>query len=226
MKVKSLLFAAAALLAFSASAEYVEWTGKMNLSITPEEFVAGDVEADLILTEVGNIPNFTLAEAHFNLPEGIVLDDVEESDETMGTNDKGKTVNPFLGNWQANMKTETEGVIFGNNSKKIPVEVSDGMAICHLYFVVDDSFEANGQQIEMFDVKFSVEGGDTYQMPRFTLIEFPKKDAVNDINVNKAVASVKYYNAAGVAADSAFDGVNIVVTKYADGSKSVSKVVK
>lgn len=50
--------------------------------------------------------------------------------------------------------------------------------------------------------------------------------AVTDINTGKAVTSVKYYNAAGVAADNAFEGVNIMVTKYADGSQSVSKVVK
>ena len=50
--------------------------------------------------------------------------------------------------------------------------------------------------------------------------------AVEDINAAKAVSSVKYYNAAGVASDNAFEGVNIVVTKYADGSQSVAKVVK
>ena len=49
---------------------------------------------------------------------------------------------------------------------------------------------------------------------------------VADVNAAKAVASVKYYNAAGVAADSAFEGINIMVTKYADGSQSVVKVVK
>ena len=49
--------------------------------------------------------------------------------------------------------------------------------------------------------------------------------AVENINAGKAVAGVKYYNVAGVAADEAFDGVNIVVTKYVDGTQSVAKVV-
>jgi hypothetical protein len=49
---------------------------------------------------------------------------------------------------------------------------------------------------------------------------------VNDLGADKAVASVKYYNAAGVAADAAFDGVNIVVTKYVDGTQKVVKIVK
>ena len=50
--------------------------------------------------------------------------------------------------------------------------------------------------------------------------------AVSDVNVEKAVSSVTYYNAAGMASETAFDGINIVVTKYADGSQSTAKVVK
>ena len=49
--------------------------------------------------------------------------------------------------------------------------------------------------------------------------------AVNDINA-KAVAGVKYYNLAGVESDQPFDGVNVVVTTYTDGTKAASKVIK
>ncbi len=42
----------------------------------------------------------------------------------------------------------------------------------------------------------------------------------------KAVAGVRYYNVAGMASDKAFDGVNIVVTTYTDGTQVVTKVVK
>ena len=42
----------------------------------------------------------------------------------------------------------------------------------------------------------------------------------------KAVASVRYINVAGMSSDKAFDGVNIVVTTYTDGTKAVTKVVK
>ncbi len=42
----------------------------------------------------------------------------------------------------------------------------------------------------------------------------------------KAVAGVRYYNVAGVASDKAFDGVNIVVTTYTDGTQHVTKIVK
>ena len=53
----------------------------------------------------------------------------------------------------------------------------------------------------------------------------PITTAVNDIN-SKAVAGVKYYNLAGVESNKPFDGVNIMVTTYTDGTKSAIKVIK
>ena len=49
---------------------------------------------------------------------------------------------------------------------------------------------------------------------------------VNDVTGVKPVAGVKYYNLAGVESSEPFDGVNIVVTRYTDGSMSTSKVIK
>ncbi len=43
---------------------------------------------------------------------------------------------------------------------------------------------------------------------------------------NKTVAGVKYYNLMGVESNEPFSGVNIVVTRYTDGSISTSKVLK
>ena len=43
---------------------------------------------------------------------------------------------------------------------------------------------------------------------------------------NKTVADVKYYNLMGVESNEPFNGVNIVVTRYTDGSISTSKVLK
>ncbi|MBQ7690804.1 MAG: carboxypeptidase regulatory-like domain-containing protein, partial [Muribaculaceae bacterium] len=57
-------------------------------------------------------------------------------------------------------------------------------------------------------------------------LEVDPNTAVSDLNTNKAVASVKYVNAAGQVSSNAFNGVNIMVTTYSDGSKSVVKVVK
>lgn len=49
---------------------------------------------------------------------------------------------------------------------------------------------------------------------------------VNDVNANKTVSNVKYYNITGMESDKPFSGVNIVVTRYTDGSFSTSKVLR
>ncbi len=49
---------------------------------------------------------------------------------------------------------------------------------------------------------------------------------IETVTAGKTVAAVRYFNAAGQAADKAFSGVNIVVTTYTDGTQAVAKVVK
>jgi len=50
--------------------------------------------------------------------------------------------------------------------------------------------------------------------------------AVNDVNVAKDVVSTTYYNLQGIESSTPFDGVNIVVTSYNDGSRTTTKVLK
>ena len=50
--------------------------------------------------------------------------------------------------------------------------------------------------------------------------------AVREVNTGKQVLSVRYYNIMGVEATQPFDGVNIIVTRYTDGSSSAIKVIK
>lgn len=59
-------------------------------------------------------------------------------------------------------------------------------------------------------------------------VTIPLTDIVTGIDnvTGKAVAGVKYYNVAGVESDRPFQGVNIEVTRYTDGSKSTRKILK
>ena len=50
--------------------------------------------------------------------------------------------------------------------------------------------------------------------------------AVNEVKANAEVESVTYFNVAGVQSDKPFDGINIVVTRYTDGTASTAKVVR
>lgn len=50
--------------------------------------------------------------------------------------------------------------------------------------------------------------------------------AVSDQLAPKTVASVEYVNMAGQKSDTAFDGINVMVTRYTDGTTNSVKVVK
>ena len=49
---------------------------------------------------------------------------------------------------------------------------------------------------------------------------------INETVVDKQVLSHTYYNLAGMASSKPFDGVNIVVTRYTDGSQTATKVLR
>ena len=49
---------------------------------------------------------------------------------------------------------------------------------------------------------------------------------VNEVVSGKTVESVRFYNLMGVESDKPFEGVNIVVTRYTDGSRSTVKVLR
>lgn len=53
-----------------------------------------------------------------------------------------------------------------------------------------------------------------------------RRVAVNDVNASRTVVSTRYFNVAGIESSKPFDGVNIVVNTYTDGTTKVTKVVK
>ena len=50
--------------------------------------------------------------------------------------------------------------------------------------------------------------------------------SVETVGADKQIAGVKYVNLAGMTSDKPFDGMNVVVTTYADGTTSTVKVMK
>ena len=54
----------------------------------------------------------------------------------------------------------------------------------------------------------------------------PDPTVVKDVNGVKQVESVRYYNIMGMESMNPFEGVNIVVTRFSDGSISTFKVIR
>jgi len=85
-----------------------------------------------------------------------------------------------------------------------------------LYFTPENTSKAGEQDktfyIAEYTTDFSIKGG----IPT----------GIVDVMNAKQVVSEKYYNVAGIESDTPFKGVNIVVTRYSDGSTSTVKVLK
>ena len=69
--------------------------------------------------------------------------------------------------------------------------------------------------------------GDSYKVYPLDLNGQNPATGINTVDVTgKAVKSVKYVNVAGMVSDVPFQGVNIVVTEYTDGSRTTSKMLR
>ena len=64
----------------------------------------------------------------------------------------------------------------------------------------------------------------TYAKPDDSKIEIAT--AIDTVTADANVVSVRYINVSGVSSNEPWDGVNIVVTTKADGTQSVTKVLR
>jgi hypothetical protein len=252
MKIKSLLVLAAGVIALNANAVWEDQVFDENCTLSGagvETLQAGGDAGTLTIT-------FARDEASSNLlpdgkPAGADFTNIQ-SDLVFPMDASGKGIRPvqdeygdwvyglvrnargnelvsFSVNWNdpENDKWPNVRFVGANTTKtKITTNPTDLMEFC---IKADEGMLTGDYDIQYHTLKYvaytdeqcrNLEGG------VLCTVHVDGASGVNDINAAKAVASVKYFNAAGMASDSAFDGVNIVVTKYADGTQSVAKVVK
>lgn len=229
--MKSLLVAGLAVMAMSASAETFNVASKITL---PEDFTlaAGETSplTTMTLTREGdNTDNFTNAQLNIFPLEGLTIVGVASPSPVEATyyNELEEEDKPALGIKNA-FNSEINAYVIGfvnetYNEDQIKIE-KNPVALCRIRISLAEDFA--GGQWKAY-LKYTDYANNDFVNEEYVLFDFPQPQvAVENINAGKAVAGVKYYNVAGQAADSAFEGVNIVVTTYADGTQNVVKVVK
>lgn len=85
-----------------------------------------------------------------------------------------------------------------------------------------NAYIGTGSQVKGADL-------DLFLMLDNTIIRYSTQEplvGVSDVNASKSVSNVKYVNALGQVSNAPFEGVNIVVTTYNDGTTSTAKVIK
>lgn len=254
MKIKTLLVASFAIFALAATADpYIPVSNKVKVDMTPIKATEiGGTTAFMTVTydRTGDgSEDFTNLQMTYILPEGLEGGSVSASTDTEVWNEDEEAnvqVLAWSRSWLADLK---EFRMVGANITKTPITKTP-LVLCRLK-MKKTAEPAEGSKIELRDFKYTdyanhtymwvEEGGDptvleghkyvlTFTDESGQEIEgipgYTKGSGVDNINAGKVVAGVKYINVAGVASDEAFEGVNIVVTNYVDGTQSVTKVVK
>lgn len=228
MKIKSLLVAGLAVLAVNAYAETfnVESTVKLPEGYT---IAAGETDASfqaVTLNRVDETDNFTNLQINIYLPEGLSVATCVAHNDTKFYDEDAEEERQAL-NLGTNMHPDGYYVIGLSNAlyrgDQIKIE-KNPVNVARIKFAADDTFK--GGDIKAY-LKYTDYANNDFVNEECIMASIKAPEvAVENINAGKAVAGVKYYNVAGQAADSAFEGVNIVVTTFADGTQNVVKVVK
>ena len=234
MKIKTLLVAGLAFVAMNAVAQDIHVTdSQTKISFDTELIKNLDADGEksawswvviAISDEMnGGATNF---EFQLSLPEGLAITNIKDSgDETVAYNpDEDDNIQAL--SWTGGLNENTGLYVgVGANLKKTPI-LKNNFILCWVRYTKANWLPAT-TVIGVEKIKVTDYANNDYTTPRYDVIVVPKTEsAVENINAGKAVAGVKYYNVAGQAADKAFDGVNVVVTTYVDGTQSVVKVVK
>ncbi len=94
----------------------------------------------------------------------------------------------------------------------------------------DGAYSINVPADGTYSMTFEKEGYETKTVGEVdaanVTLELAEVVGVDDVNAAKAVTSVRYMNMAGQQSQQPFEGVNVVVTRYTDGTTSTTKVVR
>lgn len=139
----------------------------------------------------------------------------------VGTNQKPKTTARRVeggpganGGYGAWYKVDSD-ISFAGICEK--AETFDGVVTVEIYLVNGDVTSVN----ELSNSNYYI------TKVSHTIVQDPDiSTGVEDVDAEKTVAGVTYYNLLGVSSDRPFEGVNVVVTTYTDGTKSSKKILK
>lgn len=97
--------------------------------------------------------------------------------------------------------------------------------IVRLTLAADDDFDAQEAEMTLTNVLLVTPKHLVY-LAGDAMGAMNNTSGVEQVTVNKEIAAVRYINVAGQESDRPFDGINIVVTTYTDGTSSTVKVIK
>ena len=157
-----------------------------------------------------------------------VHNDLGISDYKLGSNEN---LTQFHSNWTKSGSNEIMGT-FGAKKLRSTVQEGDSVIdelpmhfIVRAYYTRTANLEQanNGRGVDVTaDSKYYIA---EYQFD-YTLTRDNTATGLSNVIVDRKVTSVTYYNLMGQQSSKPFEGVNIVVTRYSDGTTSTAKVIQ
>ena len=193
-------------------------------------------DGDLVQFEQGNrMPNsaeFTYGEKESKVIDGItyrVYTLIISNKQNNGTHFSSKNAKMYRENGA--LKKDDAPLIGiylqNNNQAEVEGRLND-MIIANQEFGFREAFTADPQW-EPNEYRFIYGEGGNNETQRFQYYNrvalFGSSSVVENLD-QKTINNVKYYNVAGMESNMPFDGVNIKVTTYNDGTTSTCKVIK
>lgn len=183
------------------------------LMVEPIALQAGETRTiDVMLNNDEH--EYTALQCEIVLPNGVELDDVQAVE-------RGGSHKCYLRKHTNNDHVYTLMGVSGDNSL---FAGSEGK-IMRLTVTAGDDFDATVAQVELTNIMLVTEKN-TIALAGNSVSKLNENTSVEQLTADKQVARVTYINIAGQQSDQAFDGMNIVVTSYTDGTTTTSKVVK
>lgn len=132
----------------------------------------------------------------------------------------------------------SDGTVRIANADKLPQEFVSNIGNIHGSAIIlkagvttsqSDISPTGAPQYVGYDYNICSVEGKEYTRTFYLDVTYPNAGVItgiDEVDANKEVVSVKYYNVAGVESVIPFDGINIVVATYTDGTTSTAKVLK
>ena len=148
------------------------------------------------------------------LPKGLTLDAVEGID-------RGSEYTYYTRQHEAQDNVHT---LMGVSMSMTPLAGNEGK-VMRLTVTADEAFQGNEAELVIAGVMLVSRQHEIF-LSSDAIGRFNDASAVEQINADREIASVRYINVAGQESETPFDGINIVVTTYTDGSMTTVKVMR
>ena len=97
--------------------------------------------------------------------------------------------------------------------------------VMRLTVTASDNFTAQGSELTLANVVLVTDESQEL-LADDAMARISETSGIDDITATRQIDTIRYINVAGQESDMPFDGVNIVVTTYTDGTSTTVKVIK